>query len=180
MARPSPTPISRSPRDRSKARARQFETLDAKGDLLGTIGDNGLPVGLIAREMPSSASSNVQVPLQGKGTTRECLRLMPATRIASAIRDFTMTADQLEIDTRSVFDNIDARQIEFEAEVDGDEYQFAVQYSVLEALTGEAPDGDAEIKFTQMIDTIKDASLTALSRDSDREIIVVSENDLDQ
>ncbi|TGX55246.1 hypothetical protein E5A73_05545 [Sphingomonas gei] len=91
-----------------------------------------------------------------------------------------MTADQLEIDTRSVFDNIDARQVEFEAEVDGDDYQFAVQYSVLEALTGEAPDGDAEIKFNQMIDAVKDASLAALSRDSDREIIVVSENDLDQ
>ncbi|WP_240700045.1 hypothetical protein [Sphingomonas gei] len=118
---------------------------------------------------------------QPAGTSSGGRRLMRAARVASANMGCSqMTADQLEIDTRSVFDNIDARQVEFEAEVDGDDYQFAVQYSVLEALTGEAPDGDAEIKFNQMIDAVKDASLAALSRDSDREIIVVSENDLDQ
>jgi hypothetical protein len=43
-----------------------------------------------------------------------------------------------------------------------------------------APEDDAEIKFNQFVDVIRDAALAALSRDSDQTIIVVSENDLDQ
>jgi hypothetical protein len=91
-----------------------------------------------------------------------------------------MPADQLEIDTSSIFDNIDESQVEFEGEVDGDEYEFAVQYDVLLALTGERPDGDAAIIFNQYVDVIKDAALSALSRDSDQSPIIVSEADLDQ
>ena len=90
-----------------------------------------------------------------------------------------MPADQLDIDTSTIFDNIDERQVEFDGEVDGDEYQFAVQYDVIEALSGEAPDGDAALRFTEFLDPIKDAALSALSRGSDRPIIVVSGNDLD-
>jgi hypothetical protein len=88
-------------------------------------------------------------------------------------------ADQLDIDNSTIFDNVDEQQIEFTGEVDGDDYQFAVQYSVLEAVSGEAPEGDAEIRFNQFIDVIRDAALAALSRNSDQAIIVVSENDLD-
>lgn len=89
-------------------------------------------------------------------------------------------ADQIDIDNSTIFDNVDEHQVEFSGEVDGDEYQFAVQYSVLEAVSGEAPDGDAEIKFNQFIDVIRDAALAALSRNSDPATIVISENDLDQ
>jgi Protein of unknown function (DUF1488) len=89
-------------------------------------------------------------------------------------------ADQLDIDTSSIFDNLDEQQVEFGGEVDGDEYQFAVRYSVLEAISGEAPDGDAETLFNQFVDVIRDAALSALSRGRDRPVIVVSENDLDQ
>ena len=90
-----------------------------------------------------------------------------------------MPAVRLEIDKSSVLDNIDERQVEFEAEVDGDECQFAVQYDVLEALTGDAPDGDAVDTFNQFIDPISDAALSALSRDSGQPVIFVTENDLD-
>jgi len=90
-----------------------------------------------------------------------------------------MAAPSLEIDNSSILDNIDERQVEFDAEVDGDEYQFAVQYDVLEALTGDAPDGDAVDTFNRFIDPISDAALSALARDSDQPIIVISENDLD-
>ena len=90
-----------------------------------------------------------------------------------------MAASSLEIDNSSILDNIDERQVEFDAEVDGDEYQFAVQYDVLEALTGDAPDGDAVETFNRFIDPISDAALAALARDSDQAVIVVSENDLD-
>ncbi len=88
-------------------------------------------------------------------------------------------ADQLDIDATSVFDNEDLKQVEFAGEVDGDEYQFAVRYSVLEAISGDAPEGDAESTFNQFIDVIRDAALASLSRNSDRAVIVVSENDLD-
>lgn len=91
-----------------------------------------------------------------------------------------MPAKQLEIDDTTVFDNLDERQVEFDGEVDGDGYQFAVQYSVLEALTGDQPDGDAEDSFRQHIDTIREAALAALSDGPDRPMIVVSENDLER
>ena len=88
-------------------------------------------------------------------------------------------AVRLEIDNSTILDNIDERQVEFTGEVDGDEYEFAVQYDVLEALTGDAPDGDAVDTFQRYIDPISDAALSALSRNSDQAMIVVSENDLD-
>lgn len=89
-------------------------------------------------------------------------------------------AEQLEIDNASIFDNTDEHQVEFAGEVDGDEYQFAIQYSVLEALTGEAPDDDAELRFNEFIDVIRDAALVALGRNSDQPIVLVGESDLEQ
>ena len=87
-------------------------------------------------------------------------------------------ADRLDIDNASLFDNAEEQQVEFAGEVDGDEYQFAVQYDVLEALSGDAPDGDALDTFKQFVDPISDAALAALARDEDQDLIVVSENDL--
>ena len=86
--------------------------------------------------------------------------------------------ERLDIDRASIFDNLDERQVEFAGEVDGDEYQFAVQYDVLEALSGDAPDGDAADTFNEFVDPISDAALAALARDRDQALIVVSENDL--
>lgn len=86
--------------------------------------------------------------------------------------------DRLTIDDSSVFDNLDERVVEFSGVVDGDEYEFAVQYDVLEALGGDAPDGDAAQIFQQLVDPVADAALVALARDADASPIVVSENDL--
>jgi len=90
-----------------------------------------------------------------------------------------MAANQLDIDTSSILDNIDDRQVEFDGTVDGEEYQFAVQYDVLEALSGDVPDGDGVQTFNMFVDPISDAALSALARNSDQDIIIVSENDLD-
>ena len=87
-------------------------------------------------------------------------------------------ANQLDIDETTVFDNLDERQVEFEGEVDGDEYQFAVQYDVLEALSGEAPDGDAAITFRRFVEVISDAALAAIERAPADGMVLVSENDL--
>ncbi|WP_333573358.1 DUF1488 family protein [Sphingomonas sp.] len=91
-----------------------------------------------------------------------------------------MAAQQLEIDDTTLFDNLDDRQVEFGGRVDGEDYQFAVQYSVLEALSGSQPDGDAEESFRRYRAAIAQAALAALANGPDRPIIVVSENDLDQ
>lgn len=90
-----------------------------------------------------------------------------------------MAADKMDIDLASALDNIDERMVEFTAEVDGEEYQFGVQYSVLEALSGDMPEDDAIEMFTRFSDTIGEAGLVALRRDDSAEPIVISENDLE-
>ncbi len=69
--------------------------------------------------------------------------------------------------------------MEFTGEVDGDDYEFAVQYDLLEALSGDRPDGDAIDMFNRFIDQVTDAALAALSRNSDANPIIVSESDLE-
>ncbi|WP_242096194.1 MULTISPECIES: DUF1488 family protein [unclassified Sphingomonas] len=90
-----------------------------------------------------------------------------------------MAEDRLDIDMRTIEDNSDSRQVEFEAEVSDERYQFAVQYDVLEALSTVSPEGDAAALFREHIDEIAHIGATALARDPDQEIIVISENDLD-
>ena len=88
-------------------------------------------------------------------------------------------ADRLDIDDSSILDNVEKRQVEFTGEVDGDEHQFAVRYDVLEALSGDPPEDDAVDTFRRFVDPISDAALSAHARDSEQEIVTVSENDLD-
>lgn len=90
-----------------------------------------------------------------------------------------MAANQIEIDDSSLLDNIDAEQVEFSAEVDGDDFEFVVQYDLLEALSGDRPDGDAIDQFNRFVDSISEAALAALARNSDATPIIVSENDLE-
>ena len=92
-----------------------------------------------------------------------------------------MPANRLEIDNATILDNLEEQQVEFTAEVDGDDYEFAVQYDVLEALSGDRPDDEegAVDMFNRFIDAISDAALAALARDGDAALIVVSENDLE-
>ncbi len=90
-----------------------------------------------------------------------------------------MASSQMEIDHATILDNIEAEQVEFTADVDGDDYDFVVQYDLLEALSGDRPDGDAVDMFNRFIDQVSEAALSALSRNSDATPIVVSESDLE-
>ena len=90
-----------------------------------------------------------------------------------------MAADRMDIDLSTILDNVDEEVVEFTGEVDGDEYEFAVQYAVLEALSGDKPDDDAVDMFNRFSDTIAEAGLVALARNSDQGLIVISENDLE-
>lgn len=90
-----------------------------------------------------------------------------------------MAEDRLDIDVKTLEDNTDLRQVEFEGEVSDERYQFAVQYDVLEALSTMSPESDAVAIFKQHADEIADLGVVALARDPDQEIVVISENDLD-
>ena len=98
-----------------------------------------------------------------------------------------MAEDRLTIDTRTLSDDSDLRRVEFDAEVSGERYRFAVQYDVLEALSAVAPDGGAVAIFRQHADRIAQLGVVALGRslgrgpgdEQEREIVVISENDLD-
>ncbi|MDQ1230893.1 DUF1488 family protein [Sphingomonas sp. SORGH_AS_0879] len=90
-----------------------------------------------------------------------------------------MADDALTVIKDTVEDNISDRQVEFVGEMEGEEYQFAVQYDLLEALSGDVPDGDAIEMFERYSDDILEAALTALGRDMEQSLVVVSENDLD-
>ena len=101
-----------------------------------------------------------------------------ASSAATQVRN-AMPATQLEIDDSSVFDNIDAQQVEFSGEVDGDEVEFVVQYDVLEALSGDPPEGDAVDTFNRFVDAISEAALAAMARNPSTTPVIVSENDLE-
>lgn len=90
-----------------------------------------------------------------------------------------MAADRLTIDPATIFDNAGERRVEFAADIGDDRYAFAAQYDVLEALAAELPDDRAVAVFRQHEARILQLGATALARDSDRAIIVISENDLD-
>ncbi|PTW48650.1 hypothetical protein C8J25_101147 [Sphingomonas faeni] len=90
-----------------------------------------------------------------------------------------MAEDRLNIDVKTLEDNSDLRQVEFEAEVSEERYQLAVQYDVLEALSTVSPEGDAVTIFKQHAEEIAELGVVALARDPDQKIVVISENDLD-
>lgn len=90
-----------------------------------------------------------------------------------------MAADKMDIDQATILDNVEEQMVEFSAEVDGEDYDFGVQYSVLKALSGDEPEDDAVQMFNMFSDEIAEAGLAALARDSDSAMIVISENDLE-
>ncbi|MBI0476489.1 DUF1488 family protein [Sphingomonas sp. MA1305] len=88
-----------------------------------------------------------------------------------------MAESHVTIDTATVFDNVDERQIEFAGEASGERYDFALRYDVLEALAGAVPTDPLPV-FQLHSAAAERAATAALARDPDQERIVVSENDL--
>jgi hypothetical protein len=86
--------------------------------------------------------------------------------------------DALQIDAATIFDNVDERRVEFSASADADDYAFAAQYDLLEALAAEVPDDRAVALFRRHEGQIMDLAAVALARDPDQTVIVISENDL--
>jgi hypothetical protein len=88
-------------------------------------------------------------------------------------------SDLFTLDPATLLDNVDARQVEFSAEVDGEMRDFAVLYDVLEALDGPSPEQGPVAAFRRHQATVERAAASALARDGDQDRVIVSENDLD-
>ncbi|MCP3733707.1 hypothetical protein M9979_02270 [Sphingomonas sp. RP10(2022)] len=88
-----------------------------------------------------------------------------------------MAEDRVTIDTATLFDNVDERQIEFTGEASGERYAFALRYDVLEALAGSMSIDPLPL-FRQHQARVQTLAADALARDPDQELIVISENDL--
>jgi len=89
-----------------------------------------------------------------------------------------MADPTLSIDPATILDHVDARRVEFSAEVDGERREFAVLYDLLEALDGASPEQGPVAAFRRHLPAIEAAAAAALARDTDQERVVVSENDL--
>jgi len=88
-------------------------------------------------------------------------------------------AEALRIDQASLIDNERERQVEFTAEVDGEDRDFAVKYSVLKELSGDEPDDDALELFERFSDEIVDVCLEAAAQRPAVSLVTISENDLE-
>ncbi len=88
-------------------------------------------------------------------------------------------ASRLEIDQASVTDNDVAKQVEFTAEIDGDERDFAVQYAVLKELSGDEPEDDALEMFERFSDELADICLEAAAQRPSANVVVIDEGDLE-
>ena len=88
-------------------------------------------------------------------------------------------ASRLDIDQASVTDNEVARQVEFTAEIDGDERDFAVKYSVLKELSGDEPEDDALELFERFSDEIADMCADAAEQQPKADVVTVDESDLE-
>jgi len=88
-------------------------------------------------------------------------------------------ASSLEIDQASITDNDVARQIEFTAEIDGDERDFAVKYAVLKELSGDEPEDDALEMFERFSDEIAEVCAEAAAERPTANVVIVDEGDLE-
>lgn len=88
-------------------------------------------------------------------------------------------ASPLKIDQDSLTDNDRERQVEFTAEIDGDDRDFAVKYAVLKELSGDEPEDDALELFERFSDEIVDVCVEAAAQRPTASLIVISESDLE-
>lgn len=84
----------------------------------------------------------------------------------------------LTIDTSTLTDNPTDYQVEFVGSVDGEQQQFAVKYSALEALAGQLVSDDALAVAEAHTDKLTDAAGKALDRGQGTDLVTIGEADL--
>ncbi len=86
---------------------------------------------------------------------------------------------RITVDQASLTDNDIAQQIEFTAEIDGDERDFAVKYAVLQELSGDEPDNDALELFERFSDEILDVCADVAEQRPNANVVVIDDDDLE-
>ena len=86
---------------------------------------------------------------------------------------------RITVDQASLTDNDIAQQIEFTAEIDGDERDFAVKYAVLQELSGDEPDNDALELFERLSDEILDVCADVADQRPNANVVVIDDDDLE-
>lgn len=84
----------------------------------------------------------------------------------------------LTIDTSTLMDNPTDFQVEFTGTVDGEQQQFAVKYSALEALAGQQVADDALAAAQAHQDKLAGAAGNAMGRGQGSDVVTISEADL--
>ncbi len=87
--------------------------------------------------------------------------------------------NRLEIDQASIVDNDVTQQIEFTAEIDNDDRDFAVTYAVLKELSGDEPDNDALEIFERFSDELSEICLEKAEQRPNATVIIIDEDDLE-
>ncbi|MCK8455892.1 MULTISPECIES: DUF1488 family protein [Sphingomonas] len=86
---------------------------------------------------------------------------------------------RITVDQASLTDNDIAHQIEFTAEIDGDERDFAVKYAVLRELSGDEPENDALELFERFSDEILDVCADVADQRPNANVVVIDDDDLE-
>lgn len=84
----------------------------------------------------------------------------------------------LTIDTSTLMDNPTDFQVEFTGTVDGEQQQFAVKYSALEALAGQQVANDALAAAQAHQDKLAGAAGKAIERGQGSDLVTIGEADL--
>ncbi len=87
--------------------------------------------------------------------------------------------NRITVDQASLTDNDVAQQVEFTAEIDGDERDFAVKYAVLRELSGDEPENDALELFERFSDEILDVCADVADQRSNANVVMIDDDDLE-
>ena len=87
--------------------------------------------------------------------------------------------NRITVDQASLTDNDVAQQVEFTAEIDGDERDFAVKYAVLRELSGDEPENDALELFERFSDEILDVCADVADQRPNANVVVIDDDDLE-
>lgn len=87
--------------------------------------------------------------------------------------------NRLKIDQDSLVDNDREKQVEFTAEIDSDDRDFAVKYAVLREFSGDEPDNDALELFERFSGEILEVCAELAERRPTASLVTVLEDDLE-
>ena len=87
--------------------------------------------------------------------------------------------NRITVDQASLTDNDVAQQVEFTAEIDGDERDFAVKYAVLRELSGYEPENDALELFERFSDEILDVCADVADQRPNANVVMIDDDDLE-